>query len=223
MGTIVCYSLGVANIIFDFDGTMADTFHLFVTIFASLMHRPVPPREEIARMQGMTPFRFGVTLRIPPWKIPYLVAVGRRRMRGEMIDVEPFDGIPAVVSALHAAGHELYIMSSNSAQNIHTFLQKYNMDTQFTQVYGSVSLFGKAKVLRRAFTENNLRREDTFYIGDEVRDINAAKRVGIPIISVTWGYNNATIIEKHRPEFVVDNPIDIARVIADNTAPELME
>jgi phosphoglycolate phosphatase len=204
----------VANVIFDFDGTLADTLGLTIHIFENLVHggKPLSP-EEIERLRGMSMIHIGAELKILPWKVPFLLARGRAKMRRRMRDVQVFAGMPEVVKQLHADGHALYILSSNSTQNIRPFLKRNGMNTEFLKVYGGSSVFGKTRVLRRALKRDQLNRGDTYYVGDEVRDIEASHHVGISVISVPWGYNNERILREHEPDFLVSKPADIRKII----------
>jgi phosphoglycolate phosphatase-like HAD superfamily hydrolase len=44
-----------------------------------------------------------------------------------------------------------------------------------------------------------------FYIGDETRDIEAAKKAGIKSIAVTWGYNTKAILDNSNPDFLCES------------------
>jgi phosphoglycolate phosphatase-like HAD superfamily hydrolase len=205
----------VSNIIFDFDGTIADSFALVVGLAHELTgrHEPLPP-EEITRLRSMSLLHVAQDLQVRPWKVPFLIARGRRLMRSRMPAVHPFGNMPQTIQTLSAAGHELYIMSSNSVQNITPFLKRYKMSHEFIQIYGGASLLGKARVLKKVIKQHKLDPAQTFYIGDEVRDIEAAKHAGIAIISVTWGYNDRKILSKHQPNFFAASPADITDIIS---------
>jgi phosphoglycolate phosphatase len=205
----------VSTIIFDFDGTIADSFVLAMAIAHELAGWAEPlPAAEIRRLRGMSLLKVAEDLKIRPWKIPFLVARGRAQMRAKMPEVDAFHGMPEAIKALHDAGHDLYIMSSNSAQNIELFLERYKMNQEFIKISGSVGLFGKARVLKKIIKQNSLDQSDTFYVGDEVRDIEAAKRAGIRIISVAWGYNNEAVLVAHQPDFMVRKPLEIPKLFS---------
>lgn len=204
----------MANVIFDFDGTIADSLALAIHIYEKLLRGgDAMPTEEIERLRGMSLISVGLELRIAPWKIPMLLARGRRTMRRQMHTVQAFDGMSALIRALRADGHNLYIMSSNSVQNIRPLLTRLDLYNEFIKLYGNAGLMGKATVIRRMLKRQKLDPTETYYVGDEVRDIEAAKRAGIKIISVTWGYNNEAILRKHKPDFIAKKPADIQRAI----------
>ena len=53
-----------------------------------------------------------------------------------------------------------------------------------------------------------LGRDEVVYIGDEARDIDAAQKVGIPIISVTWGFNSSDVLSRHCLLYTSPSPRD---------------
>lgn len=203
------------NIIFDFDGTIADSLPLVIRLFERMMRggKPMPPGE-VDRLRGMSLAHAGAELRIPPWKAPLFLARGRRMMRRHLDEVPIFPGIVEVIRQLQQDGHQLYVVSSNSARNIRIFLKRHELDNVFVHIKGSAGIFGKKKLLRDMLHRSKLVTGDTLYIGDEVRDIDAAHHCGIRIIAVTWGYNNHEIIQKHKPNFVADKPADILGLVS---------
>lgn len=204
----------MANIIFDFDGTIADSLGLAIHIFEQLLRRgETLPVSEVERLRGMSMVHVAIELRIKPWKVPFLLARGRKIMRRKIGTVQAFDGMTELIDTLHRDGHQLYIMSSNSVQNIRPLLKRYKVYTKFIKLYGSAGLLGKANLLRRMMKRETLDPTDTYYVGDEVRDIEAAKKAGAKSISVTWGYNNEKVLRKHQPDFVAHVPADIAAAV----------
>ena len=67
-------------------------------------------------------------------------------------------------------------------------------------------MFGKDKKLRSAMRKYNLNPKETFYIGDETRDIEAAKKVRIKSVAVTWGFESEKVLKKADPDFIIKSP-----------------
>jgi phosphoglycolate phosphatase-like HAD superfamily hydrolase len=204
----------MANVIFDFDGTIADSLPVVITIFEELLRGGKPmPAAEVERLRGMSLLRVGAELKIVPWRVPFLLARGRARMRRRLDEIPMFDGMDAVIRRLNAEGHKLYVVSSNSARTIRVFLESHNLDNQFIRVYGRAGLFGKTKLLRLMLRRNRLDTDETYYIGDESRDVEAAHRNHVRAIAVTWGYNNNKLLKAHKPEFMAGKPADILAAV----------
>ncbi|HEX3568089.1 MAG TPA: HAD-IA family hydrolase [Candidatus Saccharimonadales bacterium] len=197
----------MATIIFDFDGTLANSFALILATFHEITGRSkmVTP-EEVVRLRHMPLLKAAEELHLPAWRVPFLVIKGRRAMRTRMDEVLPFGGIAEALETLHNDGYRLFIMSSNSTQNVRNFLKAHHLNTYFERVYGGVGLFGKARALKRVLRANRLDVNTCMYVGDEPRDIEGARRVGMLCIAVTWGFNTADLLKQHYPYVLVDEP-----------------
>jgi HAD superfamily hydrolase (TIGR01549 family) len=193
-------------VIFDFDGTLADTFALgsqLINEYADqLGYKQIDftankdkSARELIKMSGV---RF--------WQIPGLIRFFRKKSVERAAEVNAFDGIPDLVRRLHDRGFLLGIITTNSAQTISIFLQKYGLTDLFTYIKPEISLFGKKRAIRRA--RRHLKSE-IIYIGDELRDIEACRAVNVPIISVSWGFNSTEILEKNNAGKVAGNTEDV--------------
>ncbi len=207
----------MSAIIFDFDGTIADTFETVVQIFYDLTgrHEKVSPKE-IERLRSMTLLHAAEELHVRPWKMPFLLMRGRRRMSKQMTHVYAHRDVPAVIKKLHAEGHQLFIMSSNSTHNIKLFLKKHDLTAEFVEIYGSVGLLNKSKVLKKVIKRNNLDANDTWYIGDEIRDVVGAHHADVRVMAVDWGYNTADILKTYNPTKLLHIPIEIIAVLEES-------
>ena len=139
-------------------------------------------------------------------------------MRGEMRHVQVFAGMPEVVRQLNADGHKLYILSSNSVRNIRPFLKRYDLRNEFIKVIGGAGVFGKRRLLKRVVKSYGFDPMETYYIGDEVRDIAAAHHAGIKAIAITGGYNTQEVLREHDPDFVAVKPADIRKIVSSPTS-----
>ena len=80
---------------------------------------------------------------------------------------------------------------------------------EFVEIYSGVGLFDKARILKKVVRRNNLDPADTWYVGDEVRDIVGAQHAGLRVIAVAWGYNTAAILADHHPTKLLHRPSEI--------------
>lgn len=204
-------------VIFDFDGTMADTFRTAVGIFERMTGRREAYTDvEINRLRGLSGLHVLRELHIHPWRVPIMMVRGRALMRRSLPSIKLFPGIKPLVADLAAKGVPMYIMSSNSTGNIMAFLEQHGMDEYFAGVYGSVGLFSKARVLRRLMAGNRLDPTRVIYVGDESRDVEAARHAGVRCVAVGWGYNTPELLAKHRPDVLVTTPGQLAKALQAN-------
>jgi phosphoglycolate phosphatase len=205
----------MAAIILDFDGTIADSFDYIVDLLAGAAGHGSLTADEKRKFRGRSMAAIGRQFGLSWWRLIRLFFKGRRRMAAAIDHIEPFAGMPAVIRKLHAEGHELFVLSSNNVRNIHKFLHHHQLHTYFLEVYGGAGLFGKAPALRKLLKEQNLEKDNAVYVGDEIRDVQAAQSIELRIIAVTWGFARPADLKALRPTALAATPDELLDVLAD--------
>jgi phosphoglycolate phosphatase-like HAD superfamily hydrolase len=202
------------NVIFDFDGTIADSLPVAVNIFNGwAKHRKPIDSLELDKLRTLPLSKVIEELRIPPWRVPFLLFRARNEMTKRISDIPIFPGMGETIKSLDSAGLGLYIVSSNGNKNIKKFLNEKNLAKYFRKIYGGIGLLGKSRALEKVLRNNKLDIADTYYIGDEARDIHSAKTAKLHSVSVTWGYNNENILKLNEPEYLIDKPEDLIKIL----------
>lgn len=195
-------------LLFDFDGTVADTRTMALRILNELSEEfrfRSLPEEELPEARNMTTQKLIRHLGIRRWRVPKIARRGLVKFHERIHKVEPIVNVPAILQQLHERGFRLGILTSNSEANVSAFL-KHHQITCFEFLRSSSKLFGKSREIRRIMKEYQLQPEDLIYIGDETRDIEASHSTAIRIAAVTWGYNSAEVLRSMNPEFLFDKP-----------------
>lgn len=208
----------IKNVIFDFDGTIVDSFGEVVRLVNSLsgkydFNKITNAQIENLRKEGIE--EAIKTLEINLLKIPFLLLEVRGLYKDSVKKLKPFKNIKKLIGALKEKGLFLEIVTTNTNEATGEFLKRNNLNV-FNFVKGDVGIFGKDKALIEEMKEHGLTPGETIYVGDEIRDIEAAKSAGIKIISVTWGYNHEEILESYSPDYLVYKPNDILKVVLDH-------
>jgi phosphoglycolate phosphatase len=204
-----------SSLLFDFDGTIADTFDLSLRIgrdiLDSLKLRHLT-EEEIVHFRNYS-FRESVRqFKIPIRKIPGLVLRVRRGIHDHIEEVKPFAGIRDILHELRKRVGFMGMVTSNSEDNVARFLERFDLQIFDSGAYSS-AILGKASKLRRLIRKNNLNKDDTVYIGDTTDDIEACKKVGIKVAAVTWGYNAREVLERSSPDYIIDRVEDLPGIV----------
>lgn len=206
------------TIIFDFDGTLADTMELILSIYNEVMVPSFKCKKieyfDLEKIRELHPKDLFEQHNISLLKLPFIVSRVRSEMNRRMADIRLHSGIKDTLKTLHDSGIRLGICTSNSKENVMKFLSTNSMTEWFGFVYSSSNLFGKDKVLKRIIHEQNLvKDEKTIFIGDEARDIDAARSVGIRVAAVTWGLNSKNMLQQKKPDVLLDSPKEILGLI----------
>jgi phosphoglycolate phosphatase len=124
------------NIIFDFDGTIADSLPVIMQLFYKWSKREPFTRDEIETLRGMPAREVIKAVGVPLWRAPGLLARGRKEFTKHVTEIGIFPELPSVITELHNRGHKLYLMSSNSQHNVQEHLKLHKIDHYFDDVYG---------------------------------------------------------------------------------------
>ena len=203
------------TIVFDFDGTIADTLPELVKVLNSLStkfgYKKIAP-EEISRLRGLELRQAFKQLGISMVQLPFLVRKVKSALNSNIPLVKLQKNMGFVLLKLKENGFNLGILTSNSGANVKLFLKGNGIDV-FEFIYSGSSIFGKGNVLKRLLRSEKLSLEEVVYVGDETRDIDAAKKVGVQIIAVSWGFNSRRILEKQKPDFLIDTPNKLIKIV----------
>lgn len=204
----------MAAIIFDFDGTIADSFDYCVNFMAKQAGSPPLTADQKASLHGLSLFKIARRLDVPWRRMPTLLHKGRKHMAPVLHNVEPFPGMAETIRNLHDEKHTLYILSTNTEVNIHKFLTRHRLNSSFAEIYAGVGMFGKAPALRRLLREQHIETRKAVYVCDELRDVLASQSIGLRSIAVTWGFSRAADLKDRKPTGIAHSPEDIVDIVS---------
>lgn len=202
--------------IFDFDGTLADTLPWMRSIFNELAEvhgfRRVEAHEfeQFRDLHGLALLR---ELGLPLWKLPRVMRDVRRRMGAQGGSLRPFPGAGEMLRGLDAAGVRLGMVSSNTRENVERVLGAESAGLIGCFACGA-SLFGKPAKLRQVIRHFGVRPAEAIYIGDEVRDGEAAEKAGAAFGAVTWGQHSEGALRGQKPAEVFGRVEEIVERVA---------
>ena len=196
-----------STLIFDFDGTLANTFDLVVDAVNSLASdygfEPVSPAH-CDYLRGLPAHKVLKLMSVSWYRIPELIIKVQRYMKSRMDSVHFYPGIAEAIVSLKSAGFSLGIITSNSCENVEILLKKHQCN-EFSFIHSARHVFGKSKALKVIIKQRGLDKHSVYYIGDETRDIDAAKLCGIKSVAVTWGFNKKELLMASHPSLLIDH------------------
>lgn len=197
--------------IFDFDGTLADSFPWFLRTLESVSERfglaGIHP-DDIADLRHKSTREIIAALAIPPWKLPLLARHLRERAQREHAEIRLFAGVELMLSMLASNGVRLAVASSNREVTVRAVLGE-QCAAHFDQFACGASLFGKAALFRKIVRKADIDFHEVLCIGDEVRDAEAARAAGIRFAAVSWGFNSIGALQRQSPHAVFHETADI--------------
>lgn len=201
-------------IIFDFDGTLVDTFEIAFKCMNKLAPKykfKLLNEKELIKLRDKS-FKDIIKedLKLKWYQLPFFIRDIQKIMKEEIKTVKFHKDLIPVLKTLSKT-HQLFILSSNHKEIIKLELEKNNLDV-FKAVYSGSSLFKKEKSILKLIKMFNLVKEDCIYVGDETRDIEACKIIYVKIISVSWGFNSREILFKHNPDYLIDKPKELLKI-----------
>lgn len=202
--------------IFDYDGTLADSFPWFCSVLNQIA-REFGFREvaegEVDELRALDSREIIARLGVPLWKMP-AIAMHMRRLSAKAGDaVALFPGVEPMFAGLAASNVAIAIVSSNSEEVIRRTLGR--AAAHVSHFNCGASLWGKSAKFKTVIRQAGVHRRRTIAIGDETRDIDAARRAGIASGAVTFGYNTAASLRAREPDMIFD---DYAQLLAKLTA-----
>lgn len=207
------------TLVFDFDGTIADTLGETRLIFNRLA--PEYGIREVAEheLDHLRHLSLGALLDhldIPKRRVPILIARGTGMMRGNITRLKMIEGMSEMLIELRRHVRSFGILTSNSTANVDLFLRTHGLREQFDFISSTSKLTGKAKHLKAILKTFSLRPGELLYIGDELRDVKASQKAGVPIAAVTWGFNSRAALAAAKPDYLFDQPVDFLRLLVEH-------
>jgi len=202
-------------VVFDFDGTIADTFLEGFRILNTLADEfgfQKLPMDELDGARDFSTRDLIKKLGIPKMKLHRISKRGTELMTDHISEIKPCAGMLDLIRDLHQRGYRLGILTSNSETNVSAFLKQNEIEF-FKFIKSSSKLLGKSSVIRHILKEYKLQPKDILFVGDEIRDIEAAQETGIHMAAVTWGYNSPNVIKASGPDYLFDAPQQIVDLL----------
>ena len=209
------YSLAI----FDLDGTLVDSFPWFLRTINDVADRFGFRRvadEDVEELRHASTREILSRLKVPLWKLPAIARHARRLKAEAVAEISLFSGVEAMLRTLADNGVQLALVSSDSEANARRKLD--GTAALFSHFDCAASVFGKPAKFRRVIWRAGVTPADVISIGDEVRDIEAARDVRIACGAVSWGYAAPAALQALAPDHMFAQMEEIADVVCRTKA-----
>lgn len=203
------------TLIFDFDGTIADTLSEAAEIYNILAEEygyKAVKTEDIPALRHYNTKKLIKELKVSKLRVPFLLAKGRKIFKERIDKLSPIDRMVETLRELRKDCVNFGILTSNSTENVEAFLDRFEIRDLFTFISSTSKLTGKAKHLNSISRTFSMDKADMLYIGDEIRDVKASHKAGIAVAAVTWGFNSADSLRVENPTYIIDNPAQLLEI-----------
>lgn len=208
-------------VLFDLDGTIADTFPTVLRIFNRLM---VERTGRIWRLEELIPY-FGppetlMFSRMFPEDEGRAVSEAFFEMsRADGDDIRPFDGIRELLEELRESGIRLGVYSGASTEAARIRTSHAGLLDYFEEIIGGDMVDnhkphpdGVSLLIERFGVDPGR----AVYVGDMVSDISAGRDAGARTIAVTWGAGTVEELTDAGPNHLAKDPAALANIIKSN-------
>lgn len=205
-------------VIFDFDGTIADTMPFNFGRLLELLRKEkinLPEKEIIKKIKSNSYLELMKEFKLSWLRIPFMLQIVKQTQRdlySQIDKIKIFPGIKSLLKDLKDKNYQIGILSSNMQRNVNKFI-KINKLNFFDIIYCESNILGKDQTFRKMMKKYNLKTEEIIYVGDEIRDVEACKKVGIKIIGVSWGLHTIEALKKIDVDYIAKKPQKILQII----------
>jgi phosphoglycolate phosphatase len=208
----------IKNVIFDFDGTLVDSSYAVEKLFQYFKQKYKKndmDKEQFRKIKTLPLNQKIKKMGVPLYKLPAISLEAKRVYSSYIGKIKIMEGIPDLLIKLAQLDLELSILSSNSVRNINHFL-KINKINCFSGIYSAPNMLKKNEDLIKLLKKKKLAKETILYVGDELHDVVACKRIQVKVAAVTWGFDSIDSLKGGKPDCICHTPMEIYDYIYEN-------
>jgi phosphoglycolate phosphatase len=217
------------HLLFDLDGTLADSFpgiSRSINQTLTVLGRPTVAVDDLrpfvgARLAAI----FGALLQSDDVTLVDRAVDLYRPLFDEVgiLDSRVFPGVPEALATFRDAGHSLQVVTVRSIESARLVVRHFNLDGYFDAVHGpepAQRVCDKADLVRAALDLAGAHARDTIMIGDRADDIRAARAHGVCAVAVGWGYGARAELDAVEPDYFAPGISDLVAWVQSRHVPQ---
>ena len=131
----------------------------------------------------------------------------------------PFDGLEAALDDLTSQGYRFAVCTNKLEWLSKRLLDRLNLSPRFAAICGA-DTFGVSKpdpaILRQTVARAGSELSSAIMVGDAGPDVGVARRAGVPVICVSFGYTEVPVADL-KPDRVIDHMRELRGAIESLT------
>jgi len=203
------------TIIFDFDGTLADTFEIMLDAldqYSGDFGVELADKKILEDLRNMSATEILKHFKIPFFLVPFITAKIQKNLGQKIDEIQPFNDVIKEIKKVRDE-YNIGILTSNSKSNVEKFVEKERIKGLFDFIWSESNIFGKDKAIHKVLNKYDIEIKDMVYVGDEARDVEACQKIGVNVVSVGWGFNSSKLLKRINAKNFVGNPEDLTKKI----------
>ena len=202
-------------VIFDVDGTLIDSFGLFIELlntYADKYGYASLDAKRIEQMRALPPKEIRQALSLSFLDTLRLMYDCNKQMQQHPDIPKLFAGIEDLLIQLKAQGIVLAIVTSNTRGNCLRYLGDC-LYACFDYMECNASIYGKARQIKKIMQRAGCGVHQALYVGDQIIDIQSAHKNKIRSVAVTWGFNSEAALRRHHPHMIVHSVAQLQQLL----------
>jgi len=201
-------------IIFDYDGTLADTFkfnYQVIKKYLATQNFKKFNKHDFIWIGVKNPFERFKEFGLSNKQIQELIL----NLETESLKTKTVKIFPDLKNVLKTLSqkHKVIVITSNTSKVVKDFVKHNKLNKNITEILGADKEKSKVKKIKKAIKKYKVKKTDVIYIGDTAGDIYEAKKVGVKTIAVSWGFSYLKYLKEAKPDYLVNQPQGILKVI----------
>ncbi|MCH5226835.1 MAG: HAD family hydrolase [Muribaculaceae bacterium] len=215
-------NLKIENLIFDFDGTLADTSALVVATMQKTIEEyglPFRNAEEIKSTIGLRLDDIPKTLwpdkEVSGEKFAELYRKNFRIFK-DKVPITLFPGVKDTLAILHEKGYRMAVATSRHHKSVVELSESFGILDYFSSIVGGDDVEqGKPnpESILAILKDNNWEKESSMMIGDMAVDILMGQAAGVHTCGVTYGNGKESVLKNLHPDFLIPEFHDLLKIL----------
>ncbi|HYE68432.1 MAG TPA: HAD-IA family hydrolase [Anaerovoracaceae bacterium] len=201
-------------VMFDYDGVIADSLDAHVKSFLAAFRdndcTKVNTAQDVLDLYEGNVYRSMADLDLSEEEIDRILESYNVNQALLLDQIQLFPQIRELFSDLVSTGHQVYIITSNTAEAVSGVLSKRGI-SGVEKVMGSET--AKSKIVKIHMAMDWHPDQKAYYVGDTKGDIYEGRQAGVATVGVAWGWHGPNKLLESQPDHIIYTPRELMQLI----------